>query len=101
MKEKHYKRQSKKRILYLTIALCVIVVLIVSSVFGDWLQIINNDKTVTELNIKYNNLLSQEEQLQSDVNKLKDSNYVARYAREKYLYTKEGELIIRIPKSEN
>ena len=79
----------------------VIVVLVVSSVFKDWLQIIDNDRVVNELSMKYNNLLSQEEQLQSDVNKLQDSNYVARYAREKYLYTKDGELIIRIPKSEN
>ena len=101
MKEKNIKKRSKRRFLYLSIALCVIVVLVVSSVFKDWLQIINNDRTVTELNDKYNSLLSQEEQLQSDVNKLKDSNYVARYAREKYLYTKEGELRIRIPKSEN
>lgn len=99
MKERHKK--SKKRLLYLTVALLVIVVLVVSSVFKDWLQIIDNDRVVNELSMKYNNLLSQEEQLQSDVNKLQDSNYVARYAREKYLYTKDGELIIRIPKSEN
>ena len=29
--------------------------------------------------------------------KLQDPDYVARYAREKYLYSKDGEIIIRIP----
>ena len=33
----------------------------------------------------------------SDIKKLKDPEYVARYAREKYMYSKDGELIIRLP----
>ena len=100
MKGKHISRKAKRRLLYLTSILLVIVVLIIASVFKDWLQIINNDREVNELSMKYTDLLTQEEQLQSDVNKLQDPDYVARYAREKYLYSKEGELIIRIPKSE-
>ena len=35
-----------------------------------------------------------------DIKKLNDPDYVARYAREKYLYSKNGELIIRIPDDE-
>ncbi len=34
------------------------------------------------------------------VNKLKDKEYLARYAREKYFYSKDGELIIRIPEDD-
>ena len=42
----------------------------------------------------------KEEKLNSDVEKLKNPEYVARYLREKFLYSKEGEYIIRIPKGE-
>lgn len=41
-------------------------------------------------------LLEQEEALDADIKRLSDPEYVARYAREKYLYSKEGELILRI-----
>ena len=38
----------------------------------------------------------KEEELKLDANKLQNPEYVARYAREKYLYSKDGELILRI-----
>lgn len=42
-------------------------------------------------------LEKEEEVLESDIQKLEDPAYIARYAREKYLYSKDGEIIIRIP----
>lgn len=39
----------------------------------------------------------EEKVLESDIQKLGDPTYIARYAREKYLYSKDGELIIRLP----
>ena len=56
---------------------------------------INNEKH--ELQNKLVSLKDEEELLNSDIKKLEDPEYVARYAREKYLYSKDGELIIRIP----
>ena len=44
-------------------------------------------------------LHNKEVELNSDIKKLEDPEYVARYAREKYMYSKDGELIIRIPDS--
>ena len=38
----------------------------------------------------------KEEVLKSDATKLQDPDYVARYAREKYLYSKDGEIILQI-----
>lgn len=46
---------------------------------------------------KIESLKEEEKVLESDIQKLEDPTYVARYAREKYLYSKDGELIIRIP----
>ena len=45
-------------------------------------------------------LNDEEKALESDIQKLEDPTYVARYAREKYLYSKDGELIIRMPDDE-
>ena len=56
---------------------------------------INNEKH--DLQNKLVSLKDEEEVLNSDIKKLEDPEYVARYAREKYLYSKDGELIIRIP----
>lgn len=41
-------------------------------------------------------LLEREEALNADIKRLSDPLYVARYAREKYLYSRDGELILRI-----
>ena len=45
-------------------------------------------------------LTDEKEDLEADVKRLSDSNYVARYAREKYLYSKKGEIIIRMDDDE-
>ena len=46
---------------------------------------------------KLEKLKDKEDELNNTVTKLQDPDYVARYAREKYLYSKDGEIIIRIP----
>ena len=45
---------------------------------------------------EYNEKLEDEENLKDEINKLQDPEYMAKYAREKYLYSKNGEIIIKI-----
>ena len=99
MVKKRRIKKSKRHLLFLITVLLVLVVCVIGSVFKDWVQIMDNKTEKVELLNRYSSLLEEEEQLKSDVNKLQDPEYVARYAREKYLYTKSGEIIIRIPKS--
>ena len=40
--------------------------------------------------------LEDEEDLKDEINRLQDPEYMARYAREKYLYSKKDEIIIKI-----
>ena len=49
-----------------------------------------------KLNKEKNELLDEEETVQADIKRLSDPDYIARYVREKYMYSKEGELILRI-----
>ena len=78
------------------ITLVGIVTMLGFSCFNIWTQIYENEKKVAELDEKYNELVDQEYTLSGQVNKLQDPEYVAKYAREKYLYTSKGELIIDI-----
>ena len=43
-------------------------------------------------------LEEEENKLKLDASKLQDPDYIARYARENYLYSKDGEIIIQMPK---
>ena len=54
-------------------------------------------KEKDELNNELNTLKEKEEELSTDVQKLQDPEYVARYLREKYLYSKSDEFIIKLP----
>lgn len=46
------------------------------------------------------NMKENEENLKVEIQKLKDPEYIARYARENYLYSKDGEYIINIKESD-
>lgn len=61
-----------------------------------WPKIFLNYQEKKELENQYTALLEEEETLNSNIIKLQDPEYIARYAREKYLYSKNGEIIIRI-----
>ena len=70
--------------------------MLVHSVASDWGEILENNKEIKRLNSEYNNLLEEEEKLSSDVTKLQDEDYVARYAKEKFLYSQDGDVILKM-----
>lgn len=94
------KRNPKKRLLGLSCLFLFLLGVLVASVFKDWLTIFQNKNEKVVLASKYDTLLEDEIKLNSELNKLQDPEYVTRYIREKYLYSKDGEVIIRIPEEE-
>ena len=86
-------------LIVLLIALMVVMGMSVSKVI---IQIYDKYNEASELEAQLADLKDNEEKLESEINRLQDPEYLARYAREKYFYSKENELIIRIPeKDEN
>lgn len=71
------------------------------SFFSNVSKIIKIKNEKVALKEKLVDLKDEEDKLNSDIKKLKDPEYVARYAREKYMYSKDGELIIRLPDDDN
>ena len=53
------------------------------------------------LNKEKSSLVEKQESLKADIEKLSDSEYIAKYAREKYFYSKQGEIILRIDYTKN
>ena len=89
-------RKEKKRLITISLIIMFMLVSLVTSVASDWTKILENKSKIESLNVKYNTLLSDEEKLVSEVTKLQDTDYIARYAKEKYMYSADGETIIRM-----
>lgn len=53
-----------------------------------------------ELKEKLTTLKGNSKELKNEITKLQDKDYVARYARENYLYTKDGEYVIKVDTDE-
>ena len=93
-------RKSKKAkyrlCVFVPICLIIIVALVVS-IGNYWLEISAKYKEKEALEKEMLVLKEKEEALKVDVERLEDPDYVARYAREKYMYSKDGEIILRLP----
>lgn len=84
----------------LIIFIVLFTIILIATVFND-IRLISQNKKETEIyNKLYETLLEEEASLNSEVIKLQDPEYVARYAREKFMYTKDGELILKIVNGE-
>lgn len=89
-------QKTKFRVTFLLLGFIISSVLFVSSIFSYVTQIIRTKQEINELKMAYTESLEQEDILNDEINKLKDPEYLAKYAREKYLYSKEDEIIIKI-----
>lgn len=89
-------KKEKKRLFLISIAIVILLMILVGSVYGDWKKILKNRQIEAELTNKYNNLLDNEEKLNAEITKLQDDEYLARYAKEKYMMSAEGDTIIKM-----
>lgn len=99
MSNRGITKKAKRRLTFLSFGIIVLIIGIIVSVFNDLTQVFKNKNELILLNKTYKELLKNEESLQSEITKLQDNDYVARYAREKYSYSLPGEVIIKLPTS--
>ncbi len=89
-------KKEKRRLIFISILIVITIGILIGSTYNDWKEILKNNSDLLALEEKYEQLIITEKSLESDVTKLKDPEYVARYAKEKYMYSTEGEVIIRM-----
>lgn len=99
--KKKITKKVKRRLFLQTFCLFFLIGAFIFSVFSDWTKILQNKRKINNLNTKYTTILEEEEALNSEITNLQDPDYVARYAREKYMYSLPDEVIIRIPESDS
>lgn len=89
-------KKEKRRLVIISLVTFVLLSFFATGLYNNFMQIMTNRKEATKLEAEYENLIDRQKSLTSEVTKMQDPNYVARYAKEKYLYSQEGEIIIRI-----
>ena len=98
--KRRIRKKPKKQIfrfLIFGVACLFIIGGILTTLTKVWIDIYAKYKEKQELEERILALKEEEEKLTVDVERLQDPEYVARYLREKYFYSKNGEYIIRIP----
>lgn len=94
------KKTKKKKKLKSTVVsfFCVItIVFILVMVSKTYISAYEKNREREVLTADLAELRKEEAQLVTDVAKLKDPDYVARFLREKFFYSTNGEYIIRLP----
>lgn len=95
MKRRVAKVTKRRLTIFGTLSLIIIIYFSVNLVYHIY-TIYDLKKQKNQLEIKYEELVKEAEDLQIEINKLNNSDYLARYAREKFSYSKEGEYIIKL-----
>lgn len=89
--------KARRRMLFLGLTSIIIIFVMTFTIGRYWVEIFDKYQEKKLLEEELLALKEKEEELKVDANKLQNPDYVARYAREKYLYSKEGEFILQIP----
>ncbi|MBQ9018802.1 MAG: septum formation initiator family protein [Bacilli bacterium] len=91
------RKKAKRRMLLLGFSSILIIFVMTFTIGKYWIEIYEKYQEKKELEKELTSLKEKEEELKVDANKLQNPDYIARYAREKYLYSKDGEFILQIP----
>lgn len=94
-KKKKIPKVSKRRLIVFGTASLVIIFYFLFSIgfYGYKIYSLKTEEKKLENNLK--DLEKQEKTLSSEMDKLKDEDYLAKYARETYSYSKDDEIIIQ------
>jgi cell division protein DivIC len=91
------KKKKARRMLFLGLTSIIVIFVMTFTIGKYWVEIFEKYQEKQELEKELTLLKEKEEELKVDANKLQNPDYIARYAREKYQYSKDGEFILQIP----
>lgn len=95
-KRRRYTVVARGRMLIIFLFFGVIMVTLGYTFFHDLGRIYDMKLEKESLVVESDKLVEEIEAVEADIKRLSDPEYIARYAREKYFYSKEGEIILRI-----
>jgi len=96
MPKRRMSKASKRRLtVFGSMSIFIIVYFFISLLYSGY-SIYTLSKEKNKLEKTYVDLQEKAEDLKIDIDKLSDPEYLADYARENYLYSKDGEYILQI-----
>lgn len=93
-------KKSKRRLLIFGIPSVIAIVYFLVTFVGYMYNFISLHQEEAKLQSELTALQEQKANLKIEIQKLNDPEYVARYAKEKYLYSKDGEYVLKIDTNE-
>lgn len=99
-KEKKMSKQAKRRLTLLTPIVFIALGYLLFTIGSNVIEMYRLQKEEKELKEELKGLKGDSAELKTEINKLQDKDYIARYARENYLYTKDGEYVIKVDTDE-
>lgn len=99
MARRKNKKSRRRLAIFGTLSLIVIGYFLFNLCYYSY-RIMVLEKSKSSLESELSTLKKDEENLASDIQKLKDPEYIAKFARENYMYSKDGEYIIKIEDNE-
>lgn len=98
-KRRRVSKASKRRLMCFGILSIAIIIYFFISLGTHILKITNLSNEKKKLESELLEMKESEENLSNEIERLKDPDYLARYARENYSYSKDGEYIIKLDKN--
>lgn len=99
-KKRRVSKASKRRLMFFGIISLAIIIYFLISLGTYALKISNLSSEKRKLENELTEMKESEEDLTNEIERLKDPDYLARYARENYSYSKDGEYIIKLDEEE-
>lgn len=95
-KKRRVSKASKRRLIIFGFVSLVIIIYFFISLGTYAFKIVNLTSEKKKLENELIEMKDSEEDLTNEIERLKDPDYLARYARENYSYSKDGEYIIKL-----
>ena len=97
---KKRKKASENRLIIFGTSSIIVIAFFVYIFFNYIIQVKNLNDEQAKLENDLLVLKQEESNLKNEIEKLKDPDYLARFARENYMYSKDGEYIIKVSEKE-
>ncbi len=95
-KRKRKASFSKIKLLFVIVVFASVTTALGYNCLSNILKIYDMKNEKRELENQLVDLQEEKEILEGDILRLKDPEYIAKYVREKYFYSKDGEFILRL-----
>ena len=96
MAKRRITKASKRRLTFFGTLSLIAIFYFIFSLFYNGYIIYDLVQEKNKLEKKYEKLQEKAEDLKVDIEKLNDPDYLANYARENYLYSKQGEYVLQL-----